>query len=123
MAALFKIGEKDYTRDIRVPGYTVNRLPSYYEWTDANRLVHRDIARYQIAGEITICFRRKPDYLDFIHTIRDYMQLQGFVPCELYINNEDCVVHAECFIDLAPANILPLVGSTSDALSVTIVER
>lgn len=123
MAALFKIGNKDYTRDIRVPGYTINRLPSYAEWTDGNGLNHRDIVRYQIAGDMTLCFRVKQDYLDFIHTIRDAMQTRGFVTCELYINNEDQVRTADCFVDLAPANILPLVGSTSDALNVTIIER
>lgn len=123
MAALFKIGEKDYTRDIPVPGYTVNRLPSYVEWIDGNGLKHHDIVRYEIAGDITLCFRRKPDYLEFIRTVRDHMQQQGFVTCELYINNEDTVRTAECFVDFAPANILPLVGSTSDTLKVTIVER
>lgn len=122
MAALFKIGGRDYTRNIPVPNYTVNRLPSYYEWTDANRLTHRDVVRYQIAGDFKVRFASKAEYLDFIHTIRDGMT-RGYVTCELYVNNEDRTMTADCFIDFAPSNLLPLAGQTFDALDVTIVER
>lgn len=123
MAALFKIGTKDYTRDIRVPGYTINRQASYTSWTDGNGLQHRDVARYQVGGSITLCFHTKTDYLDFIHTIRDAMQTDGFVTCQLYCNNTDEVRTVQAYVDLSPANLLPLVGSTSETIKVTIQER
>lgn len=120
---LFKIGGTDYTRNIVVPSYTINRLPSYTEWEDGFLRTHRDVNRYNIGGSFAVDFMTKEAYLAFLNHLQTAREEDGAITCELYCNNENAVYTARCFIDVAPTGTLPLIGREKhDALNVTVME-
>lgn len=124
---LFKIGNKDFTRYIKVPSYVINNVDVYTEWTDANRKTHRDVSRQKMQGTFSLLFSTESEYYNFIDTIKQYKDKGGgFVaPVSLYANNENkLLTDLEVFIDAEYADYLPVISfSENEGIDISIEER
>lgn len=128
MADLFKVGATlalNYTNHILVPTYKVNRFPVYYEWTDANHTLHKEIIRWKVQGSFTMKFD-DPDEFDtfLLITSTSGINTDGTVHASLYANNAVKEFEGDYFISYDPSNIKPLMGVSSyDGFEVTIEEK
>ena len=124
MAKLFVMAGKDYTRNVVVPSYQVERLPVYTAWTAANHITHRDITRYQFKGSLKLRFRCADFARAWLQQLAAATTAGGFVPCVLYDERTDDVYDANCFLDFKLPDDLPLYGTGEQAdIAVTITER
>lgn len=126
MAALFKIGETDYTRHIVAPTYEVDLKPLYDEWVDANRVTHREVVRKRIEGTFTMKFYNISEYNEFLTTLHDSETLGGYVTCSLYANcTRTLYEDVDIFFDLKLPNEEPFIssGGEYEGFEVTVTER
>lgn len=124
MARLYVLAGKDYTRNIVVPSYQVERLPVYVTWTDANHITHRDIVRYQFKGSMKLRFRCPDAAQAWLQHLAAATTEGGYAPCALYDERTNAVYDAECFHDFKLPDDLPLYGTGEQAdITVTITER
>lgn len=126
MAALFKIGEIDYTSHIVAPTYSVDLKPLYDEWVDANRITHREVVRKRIEGKFTMKFYNISEYNEFLENLHDSETLGGYVICSLYANcTRTMYEDVEVFFELDLPNEEPFIssGGEYEGFEVTVVER
>lgn len=126
MAALFKIGEIDYTSHIVAPTYSVDLKPLYDEWVDANRITHREVVRKRIEGKFTMKFYSISEYNEFLENLHDSETLGGYVICSLYANcTRTMYEDVEVFFELDLPNEEPFIssGGEYEGFEVTVVER
>lgn len=124
MAKLFVMAGKDYTRNVLVPSYQVERLPVEIKWTDANYNEHRTTIRHQFKGSLKLRFWCADDVAAWLSRLRHSKTAGGYVPCVLYDERTDAVYDADCFLDFKLPDDLPLYGTGEQAdIAVTITER
>lgn len=125
--ALIVIGGVDFTSNITVPDYTMNRVDVTDTWTDGNRRDHEYIVRQQISGEFTYKPKTVEDYHLFCKTVKDNKiasgENSGAVLASLYINNENTVVSAYVRLKFEPSDTLPFIGVKNyEGFKVTVKE-
>lgn len=121
---LFVIGQIDFTRRILVPTYQVNRQPIYTSWKDGYGVTHRDITRFKMSGTFTLYFDSIADQLEFQELLRVSTTAGGYVDTMLYDNLSNKTYPAQVYLDIAPRNVLPLLGEAEhDGIAVKIEER
>lgn len=132
MSELFKIINKndgttmyDYTSNITVPDYQINKKPEYVEYTDCNYVVHRDIARAaKISGTFTLYFDDVADIQAFFTNVENHTLTDGSVHCKIYVMNLMQLKDAYLYLEYTPSNTLPYMGTKShDGFQVTVTER
>lgn len=125
---LFKIGEVDWTPYLTVPDYSVNDIPVYDEWTDANKTKHRDLACSKLNGTFTV----KCPSLTVLDTLLD--SLDGakdqygcfYTISSIWCNNtRTAKTNVKCYIDMEDmSNEIPIMGLTDQSgFEITIEER
>lgn len=107
---LFRIGDTDLTTHILVPTYKVNRQDNYNEWVDGNGKTHHDIYRTSVSGTFTLKFTEHEKYFEFLELLKTHTGAGGYTPVSVYVNNKNEVANINAFIDIKPANTLPLYG-------------
>ena len=117
-------GILDLTEHITVPSYQVNLLDGYEEWTDNNKVTHRDIVSQKAQGSFSLKFETLEEYLNFIATMKESKKQNGSYDCTVYCNNTLEAYNIEMFVDFEPANVMPYIGSKDyDAIEVTVTQR
>lgn len=86
---LVKIGTTDITRHIIAESYAVNEEDVYNEWTDANKVTHRDVVRQKIAGAFTLKFNTEEEYSSFVNLIKTSRIAGCVLPMTVYVVNAD----------------------------------
>lgn len=123
-AALFKIGANDLTRFITAPDYKVNRVPVTKNWTDANHIVHHRRVRDRIEGSFKVKFWKMEDYETFINLIEDNTVPDGYISCEVWLNNKLMASQGDFYLEFSPNDFLPFIGSKDyDGIEIKITER
>ena len=132
MSELFKIINKndstvtyDYTSNITVPSFTINKKPEYVEYEDCNYVTHREIARAaKISGSFTLYFQTYADIQAFFLNVENNTLSDGSVHCKIWVMNLMTVKDAYLYLEYAPANTLPYFGAKDyDGFQVTVTER
>ena len=125
---LVVIDGTDFTSNITVPSYKVNKEEVYEEWTDANYTKHREITRYKISGSFKLYFETVADQNAFFDTVETMKASSndGSITANLYLNNLHTVqtgVHV--FIKYTPSNENPHINGAGkiSGFEVTIEER
>lgn len=126
-SSLFEVYYKDFTSNIKVGSYNINRLPVYKEWTDANGTNRRFITRYQISGSFTIYFDNADYQNEFLTYINNYAKrTDGSVLIDkIYVNNENKAYdNIRAFIDYEVTNYMPYMSTSKyEGFTLTITER
>ena len=122
---LFELAGTDFTPNITMATYQVNRVPVYEEWTDANGINHRDTYRSRVSGGFHLKFTENDDYYNFINLVHENTGQSGYTPVTVYLNNYNTVTDVNVFISFEPTNELPYFGKIDkyDGFDVTIEER
>lgn len=122
---LFDINGTDYTTFIQAPTYKVNAMEVYEEWTDGNKVNHREVVRQRVQGTFTMIFDNQVDYLAFMQVIDAYKVIgDGSVLGTFYLNNKNTTIQTKVYFNIEPANTLPFLGVKScEGVQVTIEER
>lgn len=136
--ALFKMGNKDYTRFITVPSYKVSSKPITKEYQDINGVTHKEFIRDQISGSFTLKFYDDSSYEDVSTTLSaadnfqeffdEYQRLKqksGLITITVYVNNLNITKEIQAYMEMEPANTMPYMngGKSYDGFEVTIKER
>lgn len=117
-------GVLDLTEHITVPSYKVNLLDGYEEWTDNNKVTHRDIVAQKAQGTFSLRFEALEEYLTFIATMKELKKSNGSYDCSVYCNNTLEAYNIEMFVDFDPANVMPFIGSKDyEAIEITVTQR
>lgn len=117
-------GVADLTEYIEVPSYQVNLQDGYEEWTDNNKITHRDIVAQKAKGSFNLKFDRLQDYQAFIVVMKTYKKQNGAYDCTVYCNNTLSCINVEMFVDFELANVMPFIGAKSyDSISVSVEQR
>lgn len=125
IAFLFKISTTDLTGHVVQNTYSVNNLPVYKEYKDADEETHRRFLRNKLQGTFQMVFKDLTDYATFKTMLDNNRSASTFtVPCTLYDNISGTHITANCFIDYK----LTVMQSTSlkefmKVFDVTIEER
>lgn len=125
IAFLFKISTTDLTGHVVQNTYSVNNLPVYKEYKDADEETHRRFLRNKLQGTFQMVFKDLTDYATFKTLLDNNRSASNFtVPCTLYDNISGTHITANCFIDYK----LTVMQSTSlkefmKVFDVTIEER
>ena len=92
------LNSTDWTPDIDVKNYAVNRAPVTEEWTDGNGRKHRDVIRQEgrISGSFQIGFKDA----DKIAAWENSLNMNSFHQVELYVNNISDTVETDVFLDV-----------------------
>lgn len=128
MSQLFVINGVDFTKQIAMSSYIVNRKDVGESWVDGNKTEHMYIYRQQIEGTFQIKPESVEMYLLFCSTINENKILTGkyagSVLASMYLNNENAFVNAYVRITFDPANELPYIslGKTIEGFEVSIKE-
>ena len=121
---LFDINGTDFTTFITAPSYKVNSLDVYEEWTDANKITHRDVVRTRVSGGFTLKFETKQEYDSFFTIYNTNKAPGGYITATLFINNLGTSLTKNVFLEMEPANTIPFFGAKSyDGFEVTVRER
>lgn len=122
---LFKVNTTDLTGHVVQNTYSVNNLPVYKEYKDADEETHRRFLRNKLQGTFQMVFKDLTDYATFKTLLDNNRSASTFtVPCTLYDNISGTHITANCFIDYK----LTVMQSTSlkefmKVFDVTIEER
>lgn len=125
IAFLFKISTTDLTGHVVQNTYSVNNLPVYKEYKDADEETHRRFLRNKLQGTFQMVFKDLTDYATFKTLLDNNRSVSNFtVPCTLYDNISGTYITANCFIDYK----LTVMQSTSlkefmNVFDVAIEER
>ena len=117
-------GVMDLTEYITVPSYKVNLIDGYDEWTDNNKVTHRDIVSRKAQGSFSVKFETLEEFQSFILVMKNYKKQNGAYDCTVFCNNALTTINTEMFIDFDAANIMPYIGAKDyDAIELTVSQR
>lgn len=125
IAFLFKVNTTDLTGHVVQNTYSVNNLPVYKEYKDADEVTHKRFLRNKLQGTFQMAFKDLTDYASFKATLDNNRSATNFsIPCTLYDNISGTHITANCFIDYK----LTVMQSTSlkefmNVFDVAIEER
>lgn len=118
-------GVLDITSFISVPSYKVNLLDRYEEWTDSNKIVHRDLVAKKIEGTFDLFFSNPEDFYRFMATVKEYKKQNTSIDCTVYCVNAMEAITCEMYMDFEPSDTIPYIGLSKDyeKLTVTVLQR
>jgi len=122
---LLKIDTTDVTSNIVQNTYTVNRVPVYKTYEDANGATHRRHIRDKIQGEFQMVFSGVDDYAAFKALVDSKTSQTNYsVPVTAYDNKSGNYYTVNAFLDYEPT-IKQTVGLREyiDVFDVKIEER
>ena len=103
---LASINGTDITQYILSESYNINQKNEYNEWTDANRVNHRDIIRTRISGEFELQFPigNEQLYTDFV-TLLSANTASGVLPITVFVNNINETREINAFYEYLPVMV------------------
>lgn len=88
MALQFMINGIDYSQNVVIPKYKMQRAPVYGgKYLDGWWKEHRDIVRYNISGSVTLAFKNATLYNDFVDNMQSGQGIEGDYTITAYVNN------------------------------------
>lgn len=122
---LLKINTTDVTGNIVQNTYTVNKLPVYKDYEDANGETHRRFIRNKVKGSFQMVFKDLTDYQTFQSLLETNRSASNFtVPVTLYDNISGTTLTTNVFIDYKLTVMQkPNLAEYMKVFDVTIEER
>ena len=121
---LFLLNDHDYTSNITVPSYKVNKAKETVEWTDITKTKHKEVIRTRMQGSFSMLFETVQDLDNFIDDIENNITTGNYIHASFYDNKSRQLVEADYFIEFELQNDRPFYGVKAiDPISVNIEER
>lgn len=100
-SVFFKIGQTDLTAYVDVQTYAVNKEDVYDEWTDANRIDHREIVRQRRSGAFSLGFSTAAAFSAWTALLSSAKTADGYYAVTAYINNTGSSDTFNAFLDVS----------------------
>lgn len=123
---LFILNDVDYTKNILMPSYKVQRQPVTKEWEDATYKKHKDLLRWRLEGSFTLYFDDVSEFQSFMTNLNNLrlISLDNYIPATLYDNDKMEQVTSYFDIKITLSNNLPYYGTKKhDGYEVEIEEK
>lgn len=121
---MFILEGHDYTSNITVPSYKVNKGKEIVEWTDITKTKHKEVVRTRMQGTFNMIFTTVEELDAFIDDIENNLTTGNYIHASFYDNKSRQLVESDYFIDFELQNDRPFYGVKSiDPINVTIEER
>lgn len=103
---LASINGTDISQYILSESYSINQKDEYNEWTDANRVNHRDIIRTRVSGKFELQFPvcNEQLYTDFVTLLSDNT-VSGILPITVFVNNINETKEINVFYEYLPVMV------------------
>lgn len=103
---LASINGTDITQYVLSESYKINQKNEYNEWTDANRVNHRDIIRTRVEGAFELQFKIGDEipYNNFVALIKDNT-VSGVLPITVFVNNINETKEINVFYEYLPVMV------------------
>ena len=103
---LASINGTDITQYVLSESYKINQKDEYNEWTDANRVNHRDIIRTRVEGAFELQFKIGDEipYNNFVALIKDNT-VSGVLPITVFVNNVNETKEINVFYEYLPVMV------------------
>ena len=99
---LFTVASTNYTNNIVMDTYAVQKVDEYETWKDANLVSHKYAGRTRIKGSFSMRFMKKSDYDAFVAALALAKQPGGYYLATLYCVNTNTTEIANMLISFAP---------------------
>lgn len=120
--SLFKINEKDFTNNILLPTYKVNKNGVYITWEDSQHKEHKKYVRDKISGDFQMYFDTMDEFEAFTKAVKT--NDDGYTYVYAYCTNILEYFSFYATIEWDPSDILPLIGVEQyDGITIKITER
>ena len=117
-------GTMDLTNFIVVPSYQVNLVDGYEEWTDNNKVLHKDKVSANAQGSFSLKFETLDQFQAFMLYMKNNKKQNLAYDCTVFCNNTLEMYNMEMFIEFDAANVMPFIGAKDyDAIEVTVTQR
>lgn len=131
---IFKIGSVDFSSNVVVPEYDINRLLDYDSYEDCNYVTHKIPKRRKVSGSFSLKFFSMDDFVEqdvvvhgyrtFVQTMLSSRKSDGSWDVTLYLNNELIEYTGNFDLDYKAKNNQPLYGiKDTDSIQVSVEER
>lgn len=131
---IFKIGSVDFSSNVVVPEYDINRILDYDSYEDCNHVTHKFVKRRKVSGNFSLKFYSMDDrveqgvvvhgYRTFVQTMNSSRKSDGSWNATLYLNNELIQYTGNFDLDYKAKNNQPLYGiKDTESIQVSVEER
>lgn len=121
---LFVIGDNNYTSNITVPSYNVNKKNVVTEWTDVTKTKHQDVIRTCIEGDFEMLFDTLEELDAFLDDVENNTTTGNYIHASFYDNKTRQLVESDYFIEFELPNDRPFYRiKAHDPFQVKIEER
>ena len=100
--SLFIVATNDYTNNIVLDSYAVQKTDEFETWTDANLVTHKYAGRTRVKGSFSMRFMKKSQYDAFVTALATAKQSGGYWIATLYCVNTNTNEIANVDINFAP---------------------
>lgn len=100
--SLFIVAATDYSNNIVLDTYAVQKTDEFQTWTDANLVTHKFAGRTRIKGSFSMRFMKKSQYDAFVTALATAKQSGGYWIATLYCVNTNSSEIANVTINFAP---------------------
>lgn len=100
--SLFIVATNDYTNNIVLDSYAVQKTDEFKTWTDANLVTHKYAGRTRVKGSFSMRFMKKSQYDAFVTALATAKQSGGYWIATLYCVNTNTNEIANVDINFAP---------------------
>lgn len=100
--SLFKVSTTDFTDNIVIESYEVNRKDVYEEYKDGSGVTHRVIETRKVEGSFEIFFKEMTEYNSFISAVASARTAQNRVPVTVKPNNTNVETTISAYVDFKP---------------------
>lgn len=104
---LFILDGVDYTKNIIVPSYEVQRKPVTKEWEDATYTKHKDLLRWRLEGSLTIYFDVYDEFREFMDRLNSMRGPDNYIEATFYDNDTATTKTSNYSIEISLVNDLP----------------
>lgn len=94
---LFVIGTTDLTQWEQKENHDVNREEFFEEWTDGNKIIHRDIWT-RVNGSVVLSFSRESDHSNFMSLLTSARNANGYYPIKVWCSNTNSTETVNAFL-------------------------
>lgn len=123
---LFQIDGHDYTAYILNPTYSVNSVPVFSEWVDANYITHREVYRTRVSGSFQMRFFKQQDIDLFfmrLGNVKSTGLRQNAYKITVYVSNDKEAREIEAFLNPQPSLIRYAHGGINYAAFDVVLEE
>lgn len=104
---IFELNSSDYTNYIQDDSFNVIQANIGESWTDGNYKTHSNQI-LKVQGSFDMAFITDDEFDQFLEDIESSKNNDGYVECEIFVNNMNTTKQIECFLTISSNKYRPV---------------